>query len=73
MAHERFVKMKLRDMLPIAKSWFSFLIQTMEELSTQSKLTVRRCKDLMAILHQEVINEGMLIARNIKFTANPPN
>lgn len=44
----------------------------MEELSTQSKLTVRRCQDLMAILHQEAINEGMLIARNIKFTANAP-
>ncbi|KAL5061062.1 hypothetical protein RYX36_032669 [Vicia faba] len=60
-------------MQPIRKAWASFLVQTLEAISNQSEFTVKRCHALMEILHDKLINVGLLIVTNIRYMADSPH
>lgn len=57
------LRLNTRQMHPIAKSWESFIVQTLESASNQSKFIVKRCIALMAILNHEPVDVGLLIAK----------
>lgn len=54
------------DLMPIPKAWASFLTCTLESTSSTSQLPVKNIFALQAILSDNSINVGELIASNIK-------
>lgn len=56
----------------IPSAWASFIIQTLESASNQTKFIVKRCHAPMAILNNELIDVGFLIVDNIKYMADTP-
>ena len=57
------------EFLPIPKAWASFVIQTLESTSCSSEIPLKRVLTVSAILDQQHINVGELIANNIHMFA----
>jgi hypothetical protein len=57
------------EFLPIPKAWASFVIQMLESTSCSSEIPLKRVLIVSAILDQQQINVGELIANNIHMIA----
>lgn len=66
------LKLRTTKMCLIPRARASFIVQTLEYASNQSKFIVKRCHGLMSILNWEDIDVEKLIAENIKYVVDSP-